>query len=146
MDSHRHPNFELTKDIVERFIRFESHGEDSLSREERISINAMVGESRKYATATVIEEFGAKGIYELTKKMVHEETFAWWASGWGWYYPLAAHINGLFRERHKYGTIAVKEYLEIFKKMRRGPIEYLVSLEGSIFSRAGINEILQKKI
>ncbi len=148
VNTHKYPDFELNEEIVERFIRFESYGEKSLSREERISINPLVGESWTYAPegSMIIDESGAKGNYELTKKMVHEEISEWWTKGYGWYYPLASHIYFLFRERHKFGTTATKEYISIFRKIKKnGIVNYFKSLKGSIFSEEEIILIFEKK-
>jgi hypothetical protein len=142
-----YPDFELTEELVERFIRFESYGEKSLNKEERISINPFVGERYDYRTSEVYDDFGAKGRYELNKKQIHEELFDWWAKDWGWSYPIAANIYGFFKSRHVIGNTTAREYISVYQKIRKlGIVEYLTSLKGSIFSFEEIQQILEKKL
>ena len=117
IDYHLYPDFKLTEELVERFIRFESYGESSLNKDERISINPFVGERYEYRSSDVYDDFGSKGRYELLKKQVHAEIFDWWSNNWGWRPPLDANIDAFFKSRHTIGNTITKEYISIYRKI-----------------------------
>ena len=170
VDSNWFPNFKVTKEVVEAFIKYESEGVSRLTGNERELISPLVGES--YKPGKVAHELTGKPSYELLKKQIHEEIFDWWCKGWGWSPPISSNIDYEFKNRHRIkNDTFLRELIEIKRKLRgfsknwqndilmerrfvkpefsakiSDPvINYLVSLDGSVFSRGEINTILDKK-
>lgn len=157
VDSNWFPNFQVAREVVEAFIKFESNGQSSISPVERELISPLVGEPDKIGC--ISHTMTGKPSYELLKKQIHEEIFDWWCKGWGWSPPISSSIDYEFKNRHKIKNdtylrelIEIKRKLRGFSKKSEYPpvsdpvIDYLLSLGGSIFNSEEINKILDKKI
>lgn len=144
VDERWFPDFKLTRQIVDSFIKYESNGRKAISDHERDSISPLVGEEFSKSGAITLT---GKASFELQKKMFLEEVFSWWAEGFGWFPPIAAEIQFEFNQRNKIkNTTWLKELVVIFKALKKDPIEYLCSLSGSVFSAEDINRILNLKL
>lgn len=145
IDNNWFPNFQITKEVVEAFIKYESNGLSAISEEERELISPLVGEVEK--SGSVAHTMTGKPSYELLKKQLHEEIFDWWGKGWGWSPPISSNIEYEFKNRHEIkNDIYLRELIWIKRKLSVDIIDYLLSLDGSIFNREEINRILDKKI
>jgi hypothetical protein len=120
VDKYWWPDFTLTDEIVERFIRFESYGPKSLNSQELESIIPLTG------SATMV---GAKGLKELTIKMLYEECAEYWSKGWGFYHPIAATIKWELKEKAK-DKIYIRALIKIARAMKEDFIAALSSFTG----------------
>lgn len=74
VDRRWHPNYVLSAESLEIFIRVESNGRKSCSDEEIKLAEPL---------------FSGKVMYELTIKMIYEEMAEWWSENHGWWAPIA---------------------------------------------------------
>lgn len=73
-----HPNFKLTAEALEVFIRVESYGRGVCTKQE---------------LALAAPLLDGKIQRELTLKLLFDEMADWWSSGAGWFYPIAHTIR-----------------------------------------------------
>lgn len=123
VDKNWWPDFILTDELAERFIRYESRGPKSLSVEELESIIPLTGSA---------EIVGAKGLKELTIRMIYEECAEWWSKGWGWSIPIEDNIRHLWREKVR-DRIFIRAQIKMLRAMRENFLDALLAFTGLSF-------------
>ena len=107
VDRHRFSNFQLTNDIIDAEAKRQTHGEGQLSQKE-VSLIEPLRDAQRWK--------------EVTINGLVQEMAEWWSKGWGWWYPMAAHLG---HERDDW--IMKRALLEIRDRCEQDFIGFLIA-------------------
>jgi hypothetical protein len=124
VDKNYYPNFKSpSREDIDLFMTVESMGFRGLSDKQN-KIYQIVDHN-------VHGLFNGKKMYDLQIKMVHEEIMEYVLNGWGWYYPIASIISGVWPDRHKC-IYYIKFLIKLMRKMydEDGAFHVIIQYEG----------------
>lgn len=111
VDLHRFPDFQLTDDMIAAEAKRQTHGPCKLTESE-VALLEPLRDGQKWK--------------EVIIDGLVQEMAEWWSKGWGWWYPMAAHLR---YERNDW--IMKKALLEIRGRCEQNFVGFLIARGGS---------------
>lgn len=111
IDIHKFPNWELTNERMEIFMRLQSLGKNFLTKQELEDIYPLIW---------------AQKLKEITIQQLIDEMSEWWSNGWGWIYPIEDTI-----QKTKDNRLMLLAFLRIKRKcLNEGFLAFFLSFTG----------------